>query len=327
MAQKEYLDLSGVSRFLYNIKNLFANISHTHTKSEITDLIIDSSLSSSSTNPVQNKVINSALSDHANNTNIHFTAAERTKLSSVEEGANKYEHPNSGVTAGTYKSVTVNAQGHVTGGTNPTTLSGYGITDAETKGTANAAVSTHNTATDSHNDIRGLITALTTKVNNFLDVDDTKSDQLSEVLALITENQDLIEGITTSKVNVSDIINNLTTNVSNKPLSAAQGVAIKALIDALQEEVDSKAAASDLTSHTGNTTVHITSTERTNWNDANSKKHGHTNKTVLDNTTASYTTEDKTNLDAIVAEKDLYVKMVVSITEPTDAVDVWLQPY
>lgn len=41
-----------------------------------------------------------------------------------------YTHPNSGVTAGTYRSVTVNAQGHVTGGTNPTTLAGYGITDA-----------------------------------------------------------------------------------------------------------------------------------------------------------------------------------------------------
>lgn len=44
-----------------------------------------------------------------------------------------YTHPSSGVTAGTYKSVTVNAQGHVTGGSNPTTLSGYGITDAATK--------------------------------------------------------------------------------------------------------------------------------------------------------------------------------------------------
>lgn len=42
-----------------------------------------------------------------------------------------YTHPNSGVSAGTYKSVTVNAQGHVTAGTNPTTLSGYGITDAK----------------------------------------------------------------------------------------------------------------------------------------------------------------------------------------------------
>lgn len=45
----------------------------------------------------------------------------------------KYTHPNSGVTAGTYRSITVNAQGHVTAGTNPTTLAGYGITDAAAK--------------------------------------------------------------------------------------------------------------------------------------------------------------------------------------------------
>lgn len=37
---------------------------------------------------------------------------------------------NSGVTTGTYKSVTVDAKGRVTAGTNPTTLAGYGITNA-----------------------------------------------------------------------------------------------------------------------------------------------------------------------------------------------------
>jgi phage-related tail fiber protein len=38
--------------------------------------------------------------------------------------------PNTG-TAGTYRSVTTDAQGRVTAGTNPTTLAGYGITDAQ----------------------------------------------------------------------------------------------------------------------------------------------------------------------------------------------------
>lgn len=38
---------------------------------------------------------------------------------------------NSGAIAGTYKSVTVDAKGRVTAGTNPTTLVGYGITDAQ----------------------------------------------------------------------------------------------------------------------------------------------------------------------------------------------------
>ena len=38
--------------------------------------------------------------------------------------------PSSGVTTGTYTSVTVDAYGRVTAGSNPTTLAGYGITDA-----------------------------------------------------------------------------------------------------------------------------------------------------------------------------------------------------
>jgi len=38
---------------------------------------------------------------------------------------------NSAITAGTYKSVTVDTKGLVTAGTNPTTLSGFGITDAQ----------------------------------------------------------------------------------------------------------------------------------------------------------------------------------------------------
>lgn len=49
----------------------------------------------------------------------------------TSSGTRTLSHANSGVTAGTYKSVTVNATGHVTGGSNPTTLSGYGITDAK----------------------------------------------------------------------------------------------------------------------------------------------------------------------------------------------------
>lgn len=46
----------------------------------------------------------------------------------------EYEHPSSGVTAGTYRSVTVNAQGHITEGSNPNTLAGYGLTDAKIAG-------------------------------------------------------------------------------------------------------------------------------------------------------------------------------------------------
>lgn len=92
----------------------------------------------------------------------------------------------------------------------------------------------HNTAPEAHNDIRELLRDLSTKINNFLDVDDETSDQLSEVLTLIENNKGTLESLTTGKINVSDIIDNLTTNSSDKVLSAAQGVALKALIDAIQ---------------------------------------------------------------------------------------------
>ena len=83
-----------------------------------------------------------------------MTAEERTKLNSIKVssggtidfsgvtasgaltatvGSDKtvaLTHNTSGVKAGTYKSVIVDTYGHVTAGTNPTTLSGYGITDA-----------------------------------------------------------------------------------------------------------------------------------------------------------------------------------------------------
>lgn len=104
---------------------------------------------------------------------------------------------------------------------------------ADASGTAVAKVSEHNTASNAHNDIRLLLQGLTERLNALADSDDTTLDQMSEVVAYIKSNKSLIDAITTSKINVSDIIDNLTTNVANKPLSAAQGVKLKALIDAI----------------------------------------------------------------------------------------------
>lgn len=104
---------------------------------------------------------------------------------------------------------------------------------ADAAGTAVAKVSEHNTASNAHNDIRLLVQGLTERLNALADSDDTTLDQMSEVVAYIKSNKSLIDAITTSKINVSDIIDNLTTNVSNKPLSASQGVALKALIDGI----------------------------------------------------------------------------------------------
>ena len=74
-------------------------------------------------------------------------------------------------------------------------------------------------------------------------------------------------------------------------------------------------SSTDFNAHIGNTTLHITSTERTNWNDANSKKHTHSNKSVLDGITSAkitnwndanskkHTHSNKSVLDGITSAK------------------------
>lgn len=104
---------------------------------------------------------------------------------------------------------------------------------ADPAGTATARVSEHNTEATAHSDMRLLIQGLTDRLNALADSDDTTLDQLSEIVAYIKSNRDLIAAVTTDKVSVEDIVNDLVTNVANKPLSAAQGVALKALIDTL----------------------------------------------------------------------------------------------
>lgn len=232
MAAKEYAGLEAIKAIVDNVKARFSLLGHKHTASDITDLeiptyeltkdgstitlvgsngtstavtdddtkiTVDSSLSGSSANPVENKVVHAALEQKVPTTrkiNNKALSADIT-LSASDVGADAF-------------------------------------------GTATTAVSSHNTNTEAHNDIRLLITGLTNRLNALADSDDTTLDQMSEVVAYIKSSKDLIDSITTSKVNVTDIVNNLTTNVNDRPLSAAQGVAIKNLIDALQTEVATK---------------------------------------------------------------------------------------
>ena len=104
---------------------------------------------------------------------------------------------------------------------------------AELEGTAESKVSAHNVSDTAHNDIRLLVQGLTERLNALADSDDTTLDQMSEIVPYIKYNRSLINGIDTNKVDVSDIINNLTSNNTNKPLSAKQGRVLKSLIDAI----------------------------------------------------------------------------------------------
>ena len=84
-----------------------------------------------------------------------------------------------------------------------------------------------------------------TRVNALLTSDDTTLDELQELVNYVKSNKSLIDAITTSKVNVSDIIDNLVSTSTNKPLSANQGRALKALITALEQSLATHKTAYD----------------------------------------------------------------------------------
>lgn len=136
------------------------------------------------------------------------------------------------------------------------------FTTPNLKADVNGKISEHNTSLNAHNDIRIFLNELNNRLNALANSDDETLDEMKEVVAYIKDNRSLIESITTTKVNVADIIDNLITNVSNKPLSASQGVVIKNLIDTLQSE---------LTAHANNADIHVTPNNKTNWNNATDK--------------------------------------------------------
>ena len=72
-----------------------------------------------------------------------------------------------------------------------------------------------------------------------------------------------------------------------------------------------------LKEHISDVICHITDTERANWNDAYDKRHTHSNKEVLDNTTANYTTEEKDKLFDIEAGAEVNVQVDWDITDAT----------
>lgn len=96
-----------------------------------------------------------------------------------------------------------------------------------------AAITQHDSSTQAHGDLRLELQALRGYVTTLLDSDDTTLDQLSEIVGYIKSNRTLIEAVTTAKVSVGDIVNDLMTNVSDRPLSAAMGVELKRMFEQL----------------------------------------------------------------------------------------------
>lgn len=139
----EQSDITGLATALSNK----ASASHTHSLDDISETtdkkimtadertklsgivaganktVVDTAMSSTSTNPVQNKTVNSALDNKVDkvtgkglSTN-DYTTDEKTKLAGIATGANKYTHPSyTAKSSGLYK-VAVDSTGHISGTT------------------------------------------------------------------------------------------------------------------------------------------------------------------------------------------------------------------
>jgi hypothetical protein len=80
-------------------------------------------------------IAGTGMSKTGNTLNVNTASSAR-----IVVGADEIDLATTGVTASTYQSVTVDAFGRVTGGTNPTTLAGYNISNAYTTAQVDAAL-------------------------------------------------------------------------------------------------------------------------------------------------------------------------------------------
>ena len=334
---------------------------------------------------LDDKASAASLSSHANSTAIHIKDSERTawnlakthadstharadatkteasatngniKINGTDTGV--YTHPASGAAAGTYTSVTVNAQGHITAGTNPTVpvtqggtgattaaaalknlgisasaaelniLSGAAVTAKElnhlkdttenvqtqldgkasaeslTGHTGNAAVhitaaertgwnlaKAHADSTHARSDATKT-EASAANGNIKINGTDTKvyahpaSGATAGTYTSVTvDSQGHITAGTnptvpvtkggTGAVTAAAALKNLGITASAEELNILSGATVTAeelnslkdATDGIQSQLDEKASAVSLNSHTGNTSVHISAAERTNWN-------------------------------------------------------------
>jgi len=141
-----------------------------------------------------------------------FTTEEKNKLKNIADGANNYTHPTSGVTASSYMKVTVDDKGHVTSGSNPTTLAGFGITDAANK-----------THTHSSNDITSLDAS---KLTGTISVDRLPAGALERLVIVANDTERF--ALTTSNIQKGDTVKvtetgNMYFVVDDTKLSSADG--------------------------------------------------------------------------------------------------------
>lgn len=202
---KKYVSLTRLSDFLDNIKEKYSQIGHKHTMSDITDYTgytIDSELSSTSTNPVQNKVIDAEFDAIAtamgalenaidgkvdgshNHDDRYYTEAEiNDKLSNINTDISDINTNISDINTSLIDiNVTISKKVDIDhnhddlydakGSADTALNSAKSYTDTKVSdliaGTdVDNKISTHDTSSSAHSDIRELVSDLATRLDGF----------------------------------------------------------------------------------------------------------------------------------------------------------------
>lgn len=176
---------------------------------------VDSSLSSTSTNPVQNKIINSALNGKASSSHSH-SISDVSSLQSSLDGKSDTGHTH------TKSNITDFAHTH----------DDRYYTESETDNLLSGKANTSHTHTKSQiTDFPSIPSKISDLTNDsdFIEKSSTsglvKNDGTIDTNTYLTQHQDI-----SGKVNTSDVVNNLTTTTAGKVLDARQGKVLADLI-------------------------------------------------------------------------------------------------
>jgi hypothetical protein len=165
---------------------------------------------------------------------------------------------------------------------------------------AQARQTADNTLAQTVSDLSSALTVVQNWKSAMTDADsDSVINTLTELLNLaknVPEGADLA-ALLAEKVSKSDIVNNLTSVLTNVPLSAYQGSVLKGLIDTL---------TTNISNHTGDLIVHITAEERAAWN--------------AKQTQLSYTPENLAKKDVAGGYPSLNLDGKIPITQIPDTV-------
>ena len=293
----DYYNKEEVNTLIDDIKAGNVDLANYYTKSEIDTKIEEIDLSDYYTK--------SEIDSHTENTTIHITGSERSSWNGAVEKA--HTHENKSVLDGISSTKVSKWDNTSTNFGDWFYKDSYGKVHSRYSFVGDSEISAHGSGEDeSFTVIDNLLSTSTTSalsanqgrllkqmIDNIGDVDLSNYYNKSEIDKLIGDIQagDVDLASYYNKTEINQLLQSYATVSNLNNLST------------------------NLTNHIGDTTKHITATERTNWNTAYTNNHTHSNKTVLDGITTtlisnwntaytnSHTHSNKSVLDGITSTK------------------------